>query len=99
MAASYREHSGMHSMIARTAHWKSISTSASKRTDADRGVLVIFTFNCKAHPDAFNTYDSLGEAYMKSGKRDKAIMNFRKSLELNPENENATEMLKKLEAE
>ncbi len=61
--------------------------------------ITFFIFNIKAHPDAFNTYDSLGEAYMKAGQREKAIMNFRKSLELNPENENATEMLKKLEAD
>ena len=51
------------------------------------------------HPDAFNTYDSLGEAYMKAGQRDRAIKNYRKSLELNPDNVGAVEMLKKLDAE
>ena len=41
----------------------------------------------------------MGASFFLMGERDKAIRNFRKSLELNPENENATEMLKKLEEE
>ncbi len=61
--------------------------------------IMIFKFNTKAHPDAFNTYDSLGEAYMVAGQRDRAIKNYRKSLELNPDNAGAVEMLKKLDAE
>ncbi len=60
--------------------------------------ITIFKFNVKAHPDAFNTYDSLGEAYMVAGERDRAIKNYRKSLELNPDNAGAVEMLKKLDA-
>lgn len=61
--------------------------------------ITIFKFNIKAHPDAFNTYDSLGEAYMVAGERDRAIKNYRKSLELNRNNVGAVEMLKKLDAE
>ena len=61
--------------------------------------ILIFKFNTKAHPDAFNTYDSLGEAYMVAGQRDRAIKNYRKSLELNPDNAGAVQMLKKLDAE
>jgi predicted negative regulator of RcsB-dependent stress response len=41
-------------------------------------------------------YDSLGEAYMKKGDKEKAIENYQKSLGLNPNNTNAREMLKKL---
>ncbi len=47
-------------------------------------------------PEAFNTYDSLGEAYMTHGDGALAIANYQRSLELNPENANAVEMLKKL---
>ncbi len=61
--------------------------------------ITIFKFNTKSHPEAFNTFDSLGEAYMKAGQRDRAIKNYRKSLELNPDNAGAVEMLKKLDAE
>lgn len=61
--------------------------------------ITIFKFNVRVHPDAFNTYDSLGEAYMVAGDRDRAIKNYRKSLELNPDNVGAVEMLKKLDAD
>jgi len=57
----------------------------------------IFKLNVTAYPDAFNPYDSLGEAYMVNGDKDSAIKNYQKSLELNPDNTNALEMLKKLE--
>ena len=59
----------------------------------------IFTFNVKAHPDGFTTYDSLGKAYLAAGQREQAIRNYRKSLELNPKNDNAVAMLKKIGVE
>jgi len=40
------------------------------------------------------TYDSLCEGYMKNGDSEHAIENYRKSLEMNPQNENAKIMLK-----
>ncbi|MFN2510035.1 MAG: serine hydrolase [Pyrinomonadaceae bacterium] len=57
----------------------------------------IFKLNVEAYPKGFNTYDSLGEAYMISGNTELATLNYKKSLELNPENTGATEMLKRLE--
>ena len=57
----------------------------------------ILKLNVEAYPDAFNTYDSLGEAYMINGDKELAIKNYKKSLELNPKNAGAIEMLKKLE--
>ena len=57
----------------------------------------IFKLNVEAYPQAFNTYDSLGEAYMTSGNTELAIQNYKKSLELNPQNADATAMLKRLE--
>ena len=56
----------------------------------------ILKLNVEAYPQGFNTYDSLGEAYMIDGQRDLAIKNYKKSLELNPQNTNAVDMLKKL---
>lgn len=58
----------------------------------------ILKLNAEAYPQGFNTYDSLGEAYMMNGDRELAIKNYKKSLELNPQNTNAVEMLKKLGA-
>ena len=56
----------------------------------------IFKLNVEAYPEAFNTYDSLGEAYMTRGDVALAIDNYQRSLELNPENSNAVDMLKKM---
>ncbi len=60
--------------------------------------IAIFKLNVEAFPESANTYDSLGEAYMNHGDRELAIWNYKKSLELNPGNDNAKVMLKKLEA-
>ncbi|GAI73121.1 unnamed protein product, partial [marine sediment metagenome] len=56
----------------------------------------IFKFNVYTHPESANSYDSLGEAYMKAGNKELAIKNYEKSLELDLDNKNAVEMLKKL---
>jgi CubicO group peptidase (beta-lactamase class C family) len=50
----------------------------------------IFKLNVEAYPQAFNPYDSLGEAYMIHGDKELAILNYKKSLELNPQNTGAT---------
>lgn len=58
--------------------------------------LAIFKINMEAFPKSFNAYDSYAEALMISGNKTAAIKNYKKSLKLNPENENGIEMLKKL---
>jgi CubicO group peptidase (beta-lactamase class C family) len=57
----------------------------------------VFKLNVEEHPDSFNVYDSLGEAYMINGDKELAIKSYRKSVELNPNNANGIEALKKLE--
>ncbi|UCF64728.1 MAG: alpha/beta fold hydrolase [bacterium] len=57
----------------------------------------LFKLNVIAYPQSANTYDSLGEAYMVNGNNELSIINYKKSLELNPENQNALEKLKQLE--
>ena len=57
----------------------------------------IFKLNVELFPEAFNTYDSLGEAYMIKGNKELAIKNYKKSIELNPDNENGKKMLEKLQ--
>ena len=59
----------------------------------------IFKLNVEAYPQAFNPYDSLGEAYMTHGDKELAITNYKKSLELNPQNAGATRMLATLTGE
>ena len=41
--------------------------------------------------------DSLGEGYLESGDKKSAVENYKKSLELDPTNENAREVLKKIQ--
>ncbi|HWT03296.1 MAG TPA: tetratricopeptide repeat protein [Pyrinomonadaceae bacterium] len=56
----------------------------------------IFKLNTEAYPKSSNVWDSLGEAYMNKGNKELAIKNYEKSLELDPSNANAVQMLKKL---
>nr|NQU91710.1 serine hydrolase [Bacteroidota bacterium] len=56
----------------------------------------VFRLNVEIYPNYANGYDSLGEAYMKNKQKDLAILYYEKSLELNPDNGNAKEMLEKL---
>lgn len=56
----------------------------------------IFKLNIRLFPKEPNCYDSLGEAYMLSGQKELAIQNYKKVLEMDPENENAKQMLEKL---
>jgi CubicO group peptidase (beta-lactamase class C family) len=61
--------------------------------------LALLKLNVEFYPTEWNTYDSLAEAYMTNGDKELAITNYKKSLELNPQNTNGREMLKKLEKE
>ena len=62
----------------------------------DSDALFVLQKNVQDYPQSSNVYDSLGEAYMKLGKRDLAIQNYEKSLELNPKNTNAAHKLEEL---
>lgn len=56
----------------------------------------VFKLNVELFPESFNVYDSLGEAHYLNGDVDAAIVNYQRSLELNPNNANATAMLERL---
>lgn len=57
----------------------------------------VLRLNVLAFPKSSNAYDSLGEAYLESGDKKAAIENYKKSLELDPGNDNAREVLKRIE--
>lgn len=63
-----------------------------KKADA----ILIFFQNTKDYPNSANVWDSLAEAYMENGDKELAIRYYEKSLELNPQNSNAEDQLKKL---
>ena len=50
------------------------------------------------YPDDANAWDSLAEAYAASGDTTQALANYRKSLALDPKNENAVRLIKELES-
>lgn len=56
----------------------------------------VFRLNVIGYPEAFNPWDSLGEGYMNAGETEKAIESYRRSLELEPANDNARRMLQQL---
>lgn len=55
----------------------------NKKNDA----LVIFKLNVERHPNSWNCFDSYAEALIKNDKKDEAIANYKKALELAPENQ------------
>ena len=63
----------------------------------DQAILVL-KLNTELYPDSFNTWDSLGEAYMDRGDKALAIENYNKSLELNPQNYSARDSIARLKA-
>ena len=67
------------------------------REGKTEAAILLFKINVEMFPQSFNVYDSLGEAYMANGQKELAIANYKKSLELNPNNQNAVEMLKRLQ--
>ena len=77
------------SLINRTGSW----LLNKERT---RDAIKIFELSTKEYPNSFRAYDLLGEAFMKDGNKELAIKNYEKSLQLNPENKNAEEMLMQL---
>jgi len=58
--------------------------------------ILLFQLNTEAYPDAFNTYDSLGEALMAAGDYTRSMLNYSKSVQLNPMNDNGRKKLDEL---
>jgi CubicO group peptidase (beta-lactamase class C family) len=58
--------------------------------------IAFFTQNTEDYPQSWNVWDSLAEAWMDKGDKEQAIKDYEKSLQLNPDNKNGAEKLKKL---
>ena len=58
----------------------------------------LFKLNTVAYPKSGNVFDSLGEAYLQDDQKDLAVKNYEKSLELDPSNINAKQVLQKIKA-
>ena len=59
--------------------------------------LDIFKLNTALHPESWNVYDSEAEGFEDTGDAANAITYYKRSLELNPNNTNAVDHLKKLQ--
>ena len=55
----------------------------------NKEALNIFKLNTELYPNEFNTWDSYGECLIMLAQKEEGIKAYKKSLELNPENENA----------
>ena len=63
-------------------------------TEKPEDALVIFQANVEAFPDNADTYTDLGEGYAENGDIKNAIVAYEKALTIDPENVNATEILR-----
>ncbi len=63
----------------------------------DELALEVLKLNTLFFSQSFNTYDSYGEALSKTGKKEEAIFMYKKSLELNPNNEGGKKALEELQ--
>jgi len=58
--------------------------------------LELFKLNVNLFPDSYNVFDSYAEALLQNGDKEAAIINYKKSVDLNPGHENGRKMLKEL---
>jgi len=61
--------------------------------------LKVFELNMNEYADWYNAYDSYAEALMKMGNNEKAIEYYKKSVDMNPGNQNGIDKLKELGVE
>lgn len=66
------------------------------QSDKPKKALAMFKLNLEAFPESFNVYDSYGEVLMVLGRKSEAIEQYRKSIELNPDNKNGIMMLERI---
>jgi tetratricopeptide (TPR) repeat protein len=59
----------------------------------------LFELNTRLFPQSGNAWDSLAEGHMNRGDREKAILYYRKSLEIDPSNSSAAQILESLQAD
>ena len=109
LASAFRT-SGLAAMVEAYRSFKSDPTTSGVFTEVEvnrfgyqlmgnsqlQAATEVFKLNAESYPLSFNVYDSLAEAYMNGAENDLAIQFYEKSLEINPGNTNATDMLAKI---
>jgi tetratricopeptide (TPR) repeat protein len=59
--------------------------------------LTVFKLNAESYPTSPNVWDSLAEGYLAAGDKQQAIDSYKKVLELDPDNANAQNAIKRIE--
>jgi ankyrin repeat protein len=89
-----REHSGYYDFGESMLNRLGYQLLAEERYN---DAIAVFELNVEAYPESWNVYDSIAEAFMKNGDSEKATRDYNRSLELNSANDNARNMLEKIE--
>lgn len=58
----------------------------------------IFRINTRLYPNSANTFDSLAEGYWRKGDEKRAVENYKRALELNPQNKTALDAIRSIAA-
>jgi cytochrome c-type biogenesis protein CcmH/NrfG len=66
------------------------------RADRAMDAVAVFRLNAEAYPGSGNGHDSLAEALLATGDTVAAIASYRRSVELEPANDNAVRRLREL---
>ena len=66
------------------------------QTGKTKEAIEVFKINTETYPKSGNAYDSLAEAYLTAGDKKLAIANYKKSIELDPKNDNGKKALEEL---
>jgi tetratricopeptide (TPR) repeat protein len=69
------------------------------RSDRIDDAIAVFRLNIEEYPDAWNPYDSMGEAYMVAGQLELAVEYYERSIQLNPDNTGGKAALERIRAE
>ena len=110
MASAFRS-GGIEAMIDAYRAWKNDPVTSASFTEVEvnrfgyqlmgngqlEAATEVFRLNVETYPRSFNVYDSLAEAYKNAGHDDLALEFYRKSLEINPANTNAVQMIEKIQ--
>jgi tetratricopeptide (TPR) repeat protein len=69
---------------------------AAKTPNHTSDALEVLKLNILLFPLSFNTYDSYGEALAFTGKKEEAVVMYKRSIKLNPQNIGGQQALKRL---
>ena len=67
------------------------------RANRTEDAIQLFKLNTERFPNSSNVFDSLGEAYSKAGDKTNALINYKKALKIDKNNNNLADIIKRLE--